>query len=134
MILNRGLGSLRVDITVLYYQLPLPTLLSSTNKKFLMMDSIYLKRVLWYILAGMRGGVTRIKILKLILERPYNMNQLGKKLGLDYKTIQHHIKVLEENKIIVPMQKKYGTIYFPSQLLEKNIHIFEEIVNKIKKE
>jgi len=98
------------------------------------MDPIYLKRILWYILAGMRGGVTRINILKLILDRPFNMNQMGKELGLDYKTIQHHIKVLEENRIVVPIQKKYGTMYFPSQMFEQNIHIFEEIVNKIKKE
>ena len=98
------------------------------------MDPIYLKRLLWYILAGMRGGVTRINILKLILDRPFNMNQLGKELGLDYKTIQHHIKVLEENRIIFPSEKKYGTMYFPSQLLEQNINIFEEISNKIKKE
>ena len=98
------------------------------------MDLLYnnLRRLLWYILAGMKGGPTRIRIMKLILDRPFNMNQLKNELNLDYKTIQHHIKILEDNKIIVSNEKKYGTIYFPTQLFEKYKEIFYEIVEKVK--
>jgi len=92
-----------------------------------------IKRVMWYLLAAMRGGVTRMRIINLLLKRPYNMNQIGKELGLDYKTIQHHIKVLEENRLITSEEKKYGTIYFPSQIFEQNKSIFEEISEKMKK-
>ena len=89
-----------------------------------------IKRVMWYLFAGMRGGATRIRILHLMLGRPYNMNQIGKELGLDYKTVQHHIKVLEENRLITSEEKKYGTIYFPSQIFEQNRGIFEAICQK----
>ena len=89
------------------------------------------KRVFWYIFAGMRGGPTRVKIVKLLLTKPANMNQIKTELKLDYKTVQHHIKTLEENRIIVSEEKKYGTTYFPSTLLQQNILIFNEISEKL---
>nr|MDP8941577.1 winged helix-turn-helix domain-containing protein [Thermoproteota archaeon] len=52
------------------------------------------KRLLWYLFAGSKGGDNRIKIIELLKERPYNMNQLAEKLNLDYKAIKHHIAVL----------------------------------------
>ena len=93
-----------------------------------------IKRVMWYLFAGMRGGVTRIRILNLVSKRPYNMNQIGKELHLDYKTVQHHVKVLGENRLLTSEEKKYGTIYFPSQIFEQNRKIFEEICGKLTKE
>lgn len=89
------------------------------------------KRILWYVFATTRGGPTRIKILELLSERPYNMNQLSTKLGADYKTIQHHIKILDNNKVIVADEKKYGTIYFPSQYFEQTRATFDEIKSKL---
>ena len=90
------------------------------------------KRVFWYIFGGMRGGPTRVKIVKLLLAKPSNMNQIKTGLSLDYKTVQHHIKTLEENRIIISEEKKYGTIYFPSTLLQQNVQIFNEIAEKLK--
>jgi DNA-binding transcriptional ArsR family regulator len=81
--------------------------------------------------ATTRGGPTRIKIVDLLNERPYNMNQLSEKLKMDYKTIQHHIKVLEDNKIIVSEEKKYGTIYFPSEMFKLCRETFDEIKKKM---
>ena len=89
-------------------------------------------RILWYVFATTRGGATRIKVVELLLERPFNMNQLSKKLGMDYKTIQHHIKILVENKIIVAEEKKYGSIYFPSGMFEEVKETFEEIRKKMR--
>ena len=92
------------------------------------------KRSLWNILAGTRGGVTRILILELLRERPYNVNQLHEKLGLDYKTIQHHIRVLFGMNVIATENKeKYGSMYFLSPTLEKNIYLFDEILAKVGK-
>jgi predicted transcriptional regulator len=88
-------------------------------------------RVLWYVFATSRGGPTRIRIMKMLLKRPYNMNQLSTELKMDYKTIQHHIKILEDNKIIVPEEKKYGTIYFPSKMFEDVKGIFDEIERRM---
>lgn len=73
-----------------------------------------------------------MKVVELLLERPFNMNQLSKKLGMDYKTIQHHIKMLVENKIIVAEEKKYGSIYFPSGMFEEVKETFEEIRKKMR--
>ena len=88
-------------------------------------------RILWYVFATTKGGPTRIKIVELLCNRPYNMHQISKELKLDYKTIQHHIRVLEENRVITPEEKKYGSIYFPSGMFEGVKDIFEEIKNKM---
>ena len=89
-------------------------------------------RILWYVFATTRGGPTRIKIVEMLLSRPYNVNQISKNLKMDYKTVQHHIRILEENKIIIPEEKKYGTIYFPSGTFEGVKDVFNEIRNKVK--
>ncbi|MRN69054.1 MAG: ArsR family transcriptional regulator [Nitrosopumilales archaeon] len=89
------------------------------------------KRLLWFIFAGSRGGDNRMKIIDLLKERPYNINQLSESLGLDYKAIQHHILVLQKNNIITKMGEKYGVLYFISNYLEANIEAFNEIKSKI---
>jgi predicted transcriptional regulator len=91
------------------------------------------KRLLWYLFAGSKGGDNRIKIVELLKERPYNINQLADKLNLDYKAIQHHITVLEKNNIISKMGEKYGVLYFISNYMETNIEAFKEIISKIKR-
>jgi len=57
---------------------------------------------------------------------------------MDYRTIGHHLKVLEKNRIITTAGEGYGTTYFLSPALEENYGLFEEIVNrmwkKLKKE
>ena len=54
------------------------------------------KRLLWFVFTGTRGGLNRLKIISKLKEKPLNINQLAKEFGLDYKAIQHHIKVLEK--------------------------------------
>jgi DNA-binding transcriptional ArsR family regulator len=90
------------------------------------------KRLLWFLFAGSRGGDNRIKIIDLLKERPYNINQLSQSLGLDYKAVQHHISVLLKNNIITKTGEKYGILYFISNYLEVNIDAFNEIRSKIK--
>ena len=93
-----------------------------------------LRRLLWYVLAGTRGGLMRIRIIERIKERPYNANQLKDAIGVDYKTIQHHLKVLLENRILMTSEeKKYGSVYFLSPLVEKNIGMVDEISKKLGK-
>jgi DNA-binding transcriptional ArsR family regulator len=89
------------------------------------------KRLLWFLFAGSRGGDNRMKIIDLLKDRPYNINQLSESLGLDYKAIQHHILVLQKNNIITKMGEKYGVLYFISNYLEDNIEAFNEIKSKI---
>ena len=92
------------------------------------------KRVLWYLFAGSRGGINRARIIDLLKEHPYNMNQLAEALKLDYKAIQHNISVLERNNIVSKMGEKYGVLYFISNHLEANIDAFNEIRSKMKME
>ena len=86
-----------------------------------------MKRIIYWLFAGTKGGPTRAQIVKAIKERPRNANQLSEDLGFDYKTIKHHIKMLLDNKLIVATGEKYAKLYFLSDDFEKNYHIFEEI-------
>ena len=78
------------------------------------------KRLFWFLFAGSRGGLNRLKLVSAIKKNPLNANQLAKELGLDYKAIQHHIRVLEKNNIITKVGEKYGVTYFISTFLAKN--------------
>ena len=91
------------------------------------------KRLLWFVFAGSRGGITRLKIISKLKENPLNTNQLAKELSLDYKAIQHHIRVLEKNNMITKVGEKYGVVYFISTFLEVNMETFEEIEGKLDK-
>ena len=91
------------------------------------------RRLLWFLFAGSRGGENRIRIINLLKEQPYNMNQLAEAMGLDYKAIQHHIRVLEKNNMVTKQGEKYGVLYFISNYLEHNIEAFDEVKAAIEK-
>jgi DNA-binding transcriptional ArsR family regulator len=90
-----------------------------------------MKKILWWLIAGTKGGVNRARIIHLLNQRPYNAHQLAEKLGLDYKTVRHHIKVLEDNNIITASGEKYGTMYFLSSSMEENYELFQQIWKEI---
>ncbi|MBU2565439.1 MAG: winged helix-turn-helix domain-containing protein [Candidatus Thermoplasmatota archaeon] len=94
-----------------------------------------MKQLLWWLIAGTKGGINRAHIIKALKDRPYNANQLSELLKLDYKTVRHHLKVLLDNNIIVTSgeSEKYGAMYFLSKATEENYKIFEEIWEKIGK-
>jgi predicted transcriptional regulator len=98
-----------------------------------MANDPYAKRLLWFVFAGSRGGVNRLKLVSIIKEKPLNANQLAKELGLDYKAILHHIGVLEKNNIITRVGEKYNVTYFVSNFLEVNMDSFNEIAEKLEK-
>jgi len=91
------------------------------------------KRLLWFVFAGSRGGLNRLKIISKLRQNPFNTNQLAKEMGLDYKAIQHHIRVLEKNNMITKVGEKYNVTYFISTYLEVNMEAFEEIEGKLDK-
>src|ERR1043165_9026203 len=88
-------------------------------------------RLLWFLFAGSKGGDNRIKILDLLIKYPLNINRISEKLQLDYKTVKHHIYILEKNNLITRMGDKYGILYFISNYMEKNIESFYELRKKI---
>ena len=87
--------------------------------------------VLVWLIAGTRGGLTRTKIIDALKESPRNANQLATLLSMDYRTMRHHLKVLEKNRIITSAGEGYGTTYFLTQVMEENYGVFEEFRNKI---
>jgi DNA-binding transcriptional ArsR family regulator len=92
-----------------------------------------LKYLLGWLIAGTRGGPTRAKIIEALKETPQNANQLATMLKMDYKTMRHHLEVLEKNKIVTSVGDRYGATYFLSQIMEDNYGLFEEIMKKIGK-
>ena len=98
-----------------------------------MANDPYAKRLLWFVFAGSRGGLNRLKLVSVLKNTPLNANQLAKELGLDYKAIQHHIRVLEKNNIITKIGEKYNVTYFISNFLEANMESFNEIAGKLEK-
>jgi len=90
-----------------------------------------LKYLLGWLIAGSRGGLTRAKILEILHEQPQNANQLATAVEMDYRTIRHHLKVLEKNRLITSAGDGYANTYFLSVDLEENYVLFEEIVNKL---
>ena len=91
------------------------------------------KRLLWWLLAGSVGGFNRGRMLESLFEQPKNANELSKTLKLDYKTIRHHLEVLEKNNLVMYTGTGYGKMFFPSDLIENNKVIFDEIWSKIGK-
>ena len=91
------------------------------------------KRFFWWILIGSAGGHNRARILHELTQTPRNANELATTLNLDYKTTRHHLEFLETNRLITTVGNRYGLLYFPSDLLEENIHLFNEIWEEITK-
>ena len=92
-----------------------------------------LRHLLQWLIAGTRGGVNRALIINAIRGEPRNANQLGKLLGVDYRTVRHHLDVLEKNGLVTSIGERYGKMYFLSFELEENYEVYEEIWNRIGK-
>jgi DNA-binding transcriptional ArsR family regulator len=71
-----------------------------------------MRQLLWWLIGGSRGGRNRLRIVRTLEERPMNTNQLSNELDLNYKTVQHHLEILEENDVVTTEGDGYGTLYF----------------------
>jgi DNA-binding transcriptional ArsR family regulator len=91
-----------------------------------------MKKVLWWLILGTRGGVNRARIIKKLNKRPYNAHQLAEELNVNYRTIRHHLKILEDSDVVKSAGEKYGKMYFLSDSMEKNYDDFEIIWEQVK--
>jgi len=91
------------------------------------------RKLLLYLFTGTKGGYTRLRIIMLLTERPFNTHQLSKELGLDYKAIQHHMRVLEKNNLVIKVGEKYGAMFHLSNFLEINIRSLDEAIEKLER-
>lgn len=70
-------------------------------------------------LVGRKGGKTSILILDLILQKPYNKNQLARQLELDYNTINYHIKIMCNHDYIKGEKFEKSVFYYPTEKFNK---------------
>ena len=89
------------------------------------------RKLLDYLFTSTRGGFTRLRIIMKLLDQPYNTHKLALELALDYKAVQHHMKVLEKNNMVSRIGKKYGAVYHLSAFLEMNIGALDLAIDKL---
>ncbi len=58
------------------------------------------RSLMWYLLQGTRGGPNRRRILEELRRSPANAHQLSSVLELDYRTVRHHLRLLEQNHVV----------------------------------
>ena len=85
------------------------------------------KRVLMYVFVGTRGGFNRARIVEFLRNEPSNQNRISEKLKLDYKTVQHHLRFLVENSVVIASSPKgtYGAVYFLTPYVEKHFDVLK---------
>ncbi|WP_435066688.1 winged helix-turn-helix domain-containing protein [Haloplanus sp. C73] len=89
-----------------------------------------MEKALWYLLAGMRGGPNRVRIIRLLDDRPRNANRLADALGVDYNTARHHLDILIQHDVVEAGGEDYGELYFLTERFENNRDIFERITDQ----
>lgn len=93
--------------------------------------SSVVRRILWWVFTGNRGGPNRARLVVALKEQPMNANQLAQKLSMDYKTVRHHLQVLSKNHLVVEAGEGYGAMYFISPELEQNYDEFTKIWDRV---
>jgi Helix-turn-helix domain len=70
------------------------------------------RSLMWYLLFGTRGGPNRRRILDALTLSPANAHQLAATLHLDYRTVRHHLRLLERHGAVVrPVGDAYASPY-----------------------
>lgn len=89
-----------------------------------------MEKVLWYLLAGTRGGTNRARIIRLLDDRPHNANQLANALEVDYNTVRHHLDTLMDHNVIESGGETYGELYFLTDQFDQHRDEFERIIDR----
>ncbi|WP_049890566.1 helix-turn-helix domain-containing protein [Halogeometricum borinquense] len=90
-----------------------------------------MEKALWYLFAGTRGGENRVRIVHALSDRPMNANQLATELNVGYRTIRHHIELLEEHDVVEGGDNDYGKLYFLTDRFETYRDTFEQITEHV---
>ena len=97
-----------------------------------MADDPELRRLLWFLLGGSRGGENRARIIRSLKSKPNNLNRLAGELGLQYKAVQHHMRILLANSLVITSGEKYGLLYSFTPWFLAHIEVFDQICEKLK--
>src|SRR5260370_26890264 len=82
------------QLSRLFHDIPFLLAKAKEDPKASLYGEKYLKRLLWYLFAGTRGGPSRAELIRALQNLPSNANQLAQVLHVDYKTIHHTLRVL----------------------------------------
>ncbi len=73
----------------------------------------------------------RARILLLLKDKPMNPNQLAAELGVNYRTITHHLNILEEHDLVNRLGEGYGKPYILSDHALEMWSLLEESINRV---
>lgn len=90
-----------------------------------------MKKALWYLIAGTRGGKNRARIIRALDEQPRNANQLADELDVEYNTIRHHLELLVEHQVVEEGDQEYGKLYFLTEQFDRHQAEFETIIEAV---
>lgn len=90
-----------------------------------------MEKVLWYLIAGTRGGENRARIIRVLDDRPHNANQLASQLDLEYNTVRYHLDMLIDHGILETGPNDYGKLYFLTDQFEHHSEQFERIIRNM---
>ncbi len=88
----------------------------------------YFRALVRWLIEASRGGETRARILLLLKEYPLNVNQLARRLELNYRTVLHHLNVLSRNGLVDRLGEGHGSPYILSNEAEEHWDIIEESI------
>jgi len=97
-----------------------------------MPDTRIFERSAKYLISATRGGPMRAMILQELIKMPLNPNQLALRLGVDYKTIAHHLGVLKKMNWVTSGAEKYGGMFVPTFTPEER-GVFNRIAQNLGK-
>ena len=87
------------------------------------------RSLMWYLLRGTRGGPNRLRILEELSQSPANAHQLSTTLNLDYRTVRHHLRLLEHNGAVArPVGDAYAAPYELSPYLAEHFQDLQEVL------
>ncbi|MGA7860312.1 MAG: winged helix-turn-helix domain-containing protein [Thermoplasmata archaeon] len=88
------------------------------------------RSLLWYLLVGTRGGPNRARILDELAESPQNAHRLAESLSLDYRTIRHHLLLLEKNGLVT---RPVGDAYAAPYELSPHVALHFDVVIEVRR-
>jgi DNA-binding transcriptional ArsR family regulator len=89
------------------------------------------KQVLWWLFSGTRGAYNRAAIVQAISHEPQNPHQLSQSLGIEYKTVRHHLGVLEKNRVVEGLGADYANSYFLCELDQDERALLNALLSKM---
>ena len=95
----------------------------NSNKR----ETNFYKKRMTNVILKRKGYKTTIKVIELLLSRPFNNNQIANTLGVDYNTVRYHLDLLVKNNLLMKDGDQYGTLYYPTIGLKENLDTFKKL-------